>query len=179
MSKKEIVIGVCGSIACFKIPDLISSFIKAGHKVSVVMTKESEEFITPLTFGVMSQNKVYRGMFESPEEWDAEHISLAERADLVLIAPATANIISKIANGACDDLLTCVVCATKAEVLIAPAMNTNMWCNKIIQQNTNKLRKLGYKFVGPVKGRLACGAEGVGCLAPLGDIFKEAKALLK
>jgi len=126
MKKKEIALGVCGSIACFKIPDLISSFIKMDYKVSVIMTKESEEFITPLTLSVMSQNKIYRGMFEAPEAWDTEHISLAKKADLVLIAPVTANIISKIASGICDDLLTCVVAAAKAPVLIAPAMNENM-----------------------------------------------------
>jgi phosphopantothenoylcysteine decarboxylase/phosphopantothenate--cysteine ligase len=179
MNRKEVILGVCGSIACFKAVDLVSRFIKIGYSVSVVMTKEAEEFITPLTFAVMSQNKVYRSMFADPEAWDAEHISLADKADLVVIAPATANIISKITNGICDDLLTCVVCAIKAKVLIAPAMNENMWRNKIIQQNVSKLKKLGYKFVGPVKGRLACGVEGVGCLAPVDEILKEAAVLLK
>lgn len=179
MSKKKVILGVCGSIACFKAPDLVSKFIKTGYGVDVIMTKETEEFVTPLTFSTISRNKVYRGMFTAPEAWDAEHISLADNADLLLIAPATANIISKIANGICDDLLTCVACATKAKVLIAPAMNENMWRNKIIQKNATTLKKLGYKFIGPVKGRLACGTEGVGCLAPVEEIFREAKSLLK
>jgi phosphopantothenoylcysteine decarboxylase/phosphopantothenate--cysteine ligase len=118
-------------------------------------------------------------MFELPDECSPRHTSLADKADLVLIAPATANIIGKIANGICDDILTCVVFATKAPVLIAPAMNSKMFENKIIQANIDKLKKVGYEFIGPIKGHLACGDVGMGHLAPVSDIVREAKKILK
>ena len=174
---KELILGVCASIAIYKACEIVRRLKELGYSVTVVMTKESKELIGQVLFANLSGNKVYTDMFDSPEQWDIEHVSLARKANLVLIAPATANIIGKIASGISDDLLTCVVCATKAPVLIAPAMNENMFLNKITQANIKELKSLGYKFVEPVKGKLACGAVGMGCLAGVETIVKEAIAL--
>lgn len=176
---KNVVLGVSSSIAIYKSCDIIRRLKKSGFAVNVVMTEKSAEFIRPALFQGLSGNKVYQGLFESPETWEIEHISLAEKADLVLIAPATANIIAKIAAGICDDLLTCIVCATKAPVLICPAMNEFMYRNKITQENIKKLKKLGYKFVDPKKGELACGKQGAGCLADTDLIVKEVNKLIE
>jgi phosphopantothenoylcysteine decarboxylase / phosphopantothenate---cysteine ligase len=176
---KEIVLGVCASIAIYKSCEIVRRLKELGCSVTVVMTKESRELIGQALFANLSGNKVYTDMFGMPEQWDIEHVSLARKADLVLIAPATANIIGKIASGISDDLLTCVVCATKAPVLIAPAMNENMYRNNITQANIKKLKSLGYGFVDPVKGKLACGAVGVGCLAAVETIVNEAMVLRK
>lgn len=176
---KEIILGVCASIAVYKACEIVRRLKDAGANVSVVMTKEAGELIKPALFANLSANKAYTDMFESPEQWDIEHVSLAEKADLVLIAPATANIIGKIASGISDDMLTCLVCATSAPVLIAPAMNEKMYLNKITQGNIRKLKSLGYKFVEPTRGKLACGKIGVGCLADVDRIVKEAIALKK
>ncbi|MDD5166837.1 MAG: flavoprotein [Candidatus Omnitrophica bacterium] len=175
MKEKNIILGVTASIAIYKSCELVRRLKEGGFSVSVVMTSEAEELIKPIVFQSLSGNKVYRGLFDTPEAWEIEHISLAEKAGLVLIAPATANIIGKIASGICDDLLTCVVSATKAPVLIAPAMNENMYKNKITQGNIKKLESLGYKFIAPREGRLACGKMGVGCLAEVETIIKEIK----
>lgn len=175
---KNIILGVAASIAIYKACDIVRRLRGHNISVSVVMTKEAEELIKPIVFQSLSGNKVYRGMFQEPEEWEIEHIYLAEKADLILIAPATANIIGKIACGICDDLLTCVVCAAKAPVLIAPAMNENMFKNKITQENIQKLKRLGYRFIEPKIGRLACGKRGIGCLAEVDDIIKEVKQFL-
>ena len=146
----------------------------------MVIIRGAQEFITPLTLETLSGNRVYRKMFEQAREnWEIDHISLAEKADLVLIAPATANIIGKIAWGIADDILSCTVIATRAPVVICPAMNEAMFRNKIVQENIKKLQTLGYKFVEPVKGKLACGKVGVGCLAPVEDIVAEVKRILK
>lgn len=152
---------------------------EAGFSVTVIQTPESEELIKPIVFGSLSGNRVYRGLFEEAAEWEIGHVSLADKADLILIAPATANIIAKIASGICDDLLSCVVCATKAPVLICPAMNENMYKNKITQANIRKLKSLGYRFVEPRRGRLACGKIGLGCLAEVETIMKEVKAICR
>ena len=143
-NKKKIVLGVSGSIAAFKAADIASRFVQRGFDVNVVMTQEAEKFITPLTLAVLSRNKVYRDMFESPDVWEVEHVSLADSANIVLIAPATANCIGKLANGIYDDLLTCTVAATRAPVLIAPAMNDGMFENKIVAGNIERLKKHGY-----------------------------------
>lgn len=180
VKKREIILGVTGSIAAYKSGDLIRRLQDAGFNISVVMTKEAEEFITPLTLETLSGNRVYRKMFEQAKEnWEIDHISLAEKAELVLIAPATANIIGKIAFGICDDILTCTVISTKAPVVICPAMNETMYKNKIVQENIKKLQTLGYKFVEPVKGKLACGKIGEGCLAPIEVIVEEIKKILR
>lgn len=179
MKPKNIILGVTASIAIYKACEIIRQLKKEDFSIAVVMTKEAGEFIKPIVFQSLSGNKVYQGFFDEPQTWEIEHISLAKRADLVLIAPATANIIAKIVSGICDDLLTCLVCATKAPVLICPAMNESMFENKIVQDNIKKLKTLGYKFVGPIKGRLACGRVGMGCLAEVETIVKEVKCCLK
>jgi len=179
MRTKNVVIGVAASVACYKALDVISGLRKLGIQVTVVLTKEAEEFIKPILFQSVSGNKVVTaGLFQLPEEWDSAHISLAEKADCVAIVPATANIIAKIANGVCDDMLTCAVCATKAPVLFAPAMNTGMYTNKIVQGNIDKLKKSGYYFTGPIKGSLACGGEGLGHIQLPEVILKEIKYLI-
>ena len=165
LNNKTVVIGVSGGIAAFKACDIVSRLKKLNANVHVVMTKGATEFVTPLTFQSLSQNYVVSDMFEEPKTWDVEHISLAKKADVFLIAPATANVIGKIANGICDDMLTTTVMATTGKVLIAPAMNTNMYKNPILQRNINTLKELGYNFINPESGRLACGDEGEGKLA--------------
>jgi len=176
--EKNIILGVTASIAIYKACDILRKLRDEAFSVSVVMTAEAEELVRPIVFQSLSGNRVYRGLFYEPDAWEIEHISLAEKADLVLIAPATANIIGKISSGICDDLLTCVVCATKAAVLIAPAMNENMYKNKIVQDNIKKLKSSGYRFIEPRKGRLACGEVGLGCLAEVETIVKEVKKCL-
>lgn len=177
--KKEVVLGVTASIAIYKSCDLLRRLKEENISVSVVMTAEAEELIKPIVFQSLSGNRVYCGLFDLPDNWDIEHVALAKKADLVLIAPATANIIGKISCGICDDLLTCIVCATKAPVLLCPAMNENMYLNKITQENIRKLKGLGYKFIEPRKGKLACGEIGVGCLAEVETIVREAKRSFK
>ncbi|MDD5477277.1 MAG: flavoprotein [Candidatus Omnitrophica bacterium] len=178
-SGKNIILGVTASIAIYKACELVRMLKKRGFIVNVVMTKEAEELIKPIVFQALSGNRVYRGaIFEEQDAWEIEHISLAEKADLILIAPATANIIAKLACGICDDLLTCTVCASKAKVLIAPAMNENMYKNKVTQSNIAKLKSCDYKFIAPASGLLACGAAGIGCLADTEEIVKQVKKIL-
>lgn len=176
--EKNIILGVTASIAIYKACDLIRRLKEHNYNPTVIMTKEAEELIRPIVFQSLTGNKAYRGLFEEADTWEIEHISLAENTDLVLIAPATANIIAKLAGGICDDLLTCVVCATGAPILVAPAMNTNMYFNRIVQDNIKKLKSVGYKFVGPATGKLACGKSGIGCLASVEEIVKEVKNIL-
>ncbi|MBQ6631034.1 MAG: bifunctional phosphopantothenoylcysteine decarboxylase/phosphopantothenate--cysteine ligase CoaBC, partial [Romboutsia sp.] len=178
LKDKTVVIGVSGGIAVYKTLDVISRLKKLGVNVNVIMTKSATEFVTPLSFQSLSQNYVVCDMFEDPKTWDVEHISLAKRADLFLIAPATANVIGKMANGIADDMLTTTVMATKAKVLIAPAMNTNMFENPIVQRNITTLKELGYNFVEPESGRLACGDTGKGKLASPETIVEEVVKLL-
>jgi len=179
MKTKNIVLGVTASIAIYKACELIRRLQEAGFSVTVVMTQEAEELIRPIVFASLSGNKVYKGgLFESADNWEIEHVSLAEKGDLILIAPATANIIAKINSGICDDLLTCIVSASKSPVVIAPAMNSNMYENKITQENIKRLKTLGYKFVAPRRGRLACGKTGSGCLALVDMIVSEVKKSL-
>ena len=175
---KTVVIGVTGGIAVYKTLDVISRLRKLGVNVNVIMTASAAEFVTPLSFQSLSQNYVVCDMFEDPKTWDVEHISLAKRADVFLIAPATANVIGKVANGIADDMLTTTIMATKAKVLIAPAMNTNMYENPIVQKNINILKELGYNFVDPESGRLACGDTGTGKLATPESIVGEVVNLL-
>jgi phosphopantothenoylcysteine decarboxylase/phosphopantothenate--cysteine ligase len=179
MPKKEILLGVTASIAGYKACDIIRDLKEEGYNVNVIMTGDAKEFIAPLSLAALSRNKVYSEMFSDPSAWDIEHISLADKADLILIAPATANIIGKIACGLCDDLLTCTVLAAKAPVLIAPAMNTNMYEHKITRENIAKLKKIGYHFIGPEKGKLATEKIGIGRLSETKDIIKEVKRILK
>jgi len=175
---KNIILGVTSSIAIYKACDIVLRLKEEGFSVSVVMTKEAEELIRPVVFQSLSANKVYRGLFDEPQAWEIEHVSLAQKADLVLVAPATANIIAKVACGICDDLLTCIICATPHPVVFCPAMNEQMYKNKITQGNIAKLKTLGYRFVEPRVGRLACGKVGVGCLAEVEAIVKEVKRII-
>ena len=176
---KTVVIGVSGGIAVYKVCDVVSRLKKLNAEVHVIMTKSACEFVAPLTFQTLSQNYVVSDMFGDPKTWDVEHISLAKKADVFLVAPATANVIGKIANGICDDMLTTTIAATKAKVLIAPAMNTNMYENPIIQKNISTLKEYGYNFVEPESGRLACGDVGSGKLASPEVIVDHVEALLK
>lgn len=169
---KTIVIGVCGGIAAYKACDVVSKLKKVDADVHVVMTKSAQEFVNPLTFQALSNNYVVKNMFDEPRTFDIEHISLAKKADAFVIIPATANIIGKLASGIADDMLTTTVMATKAPVIIAPAMNTNMYNNNIVQENIDKLITNGYKFISPCEGRLACGDTGVGKLADTDDIVE-------
>ena len=178
LKNKTVVIGVSGGIAVYKACDIVSRLKKLNANVHVIMTNNATEFVTPLTFQSLSQNYVVNDMFEEPKTWDVEHISLAKKADVFLIAPATANVIGKIANGICDDMLTTTVMATTGKVLIAPAMNTNMYRNPILQRNITILKELGYNFVNPESGRLACGDVGEGKLAQPEVIVNEVVNLL-
>jgi phosphopantothenoylcysteine decarboxylase/phosphopantothenate--cysteine ligase len=178
LNGKNIVIGVCGGIAAYKAADLISSLIKYNANVDVIMTKSSQQFISPLTFQTLSGNKVIKNMFDEPKNYDVEHISLAKKADLFVVIPATANIIGKIANGIADDMLTTTVMATEAPILFVPAMNSNMYNNKIVKRNIETLKNNGYFFVPPQSGRLACGDYGEGKLAEIDDILERTTELL-
>jgi len=159
---KTVVVGVCGGIAAYKAVEVVSRLKKLGAEVNVIMTKNATQFVTPLTFQTISHNPVITDMFAEPKIWDVQHISLAEKADLMLIAPATANIIGKTANGIADDMLSTTIMATKAPVLFVPAMNTNMYDNPVVQQNISRLKSLGYIFMEPDTGLLACGVSGRG-----------------
>ena len=178
LNQKTVVIGISGGIAVYKVLDVISKLKKLGANIHVIMTKSATEFVTPLSFQSLSQNYVVCDMFEEPKTWDVEHISLAKKADVFLVAPATANVIGKIANGIADDMLTTTIMATKAKVLIAPAMNTNMYENPIVQKNISILKELGYKFVEPESGRLACGDVGKGKLSTPDNIVNNIIDLL-
>ncbi len=176
---KNIVLGVTGGIAAYKAVEIVSRLKKAGASVHVIMTEGATKFVTPLTFRELSANPVAVKMWEEPKTWNVEHIALATLADLFLIAPATANIIGKIANGIADDMLSTTVMATKAPVILAPAMNTNMYLNPITQQNIAKLASLGYHFIEPGTGMLACGVEGPGRLAEPSTIVEYIENLTK
>jgi phosphopantothenoylcysteine decarboxylase/phosphopantothenate--cysteine ligase len=168
---KQVVLGVCGSIAAYKAGDIIRRLQDNHCDVTVIMTKEAAQFITPLTLSSLSGKNVYSDMFDK-DSWRMAHIELARSTDIVLIAPATANVIGKLANGLADDLLSAFVITSRAPVFIAPAMNDDMYANKIVQENCTKLKKHGFKFIEPVKGKLACGTVGVGHLAEVDDIVK-------
>jgi len=178
MKNTNIILAVCAGAAIYKSCDLLRRLKDKGYCVTVVMSREARELISPLLFQSLSGNKVYCEMFATTDDYEIEHVSLAQKADLVLIVPATANVIAKIACGICDDLVSCTVCATRAPVLIAPAMNENMYRNRITQENIGKLKSLGYKFVGPIKGRLVNGRLGLGHLADVAEIVKEAGRVL-
>lgn len=165
MKEINVVVGVSGGIAVYKALDVISKLKKQGINVHVIMTKAACEFVTPLSFQSLSQNMVVKDMFEEPKAFEIQHISLAKKADLLVVVPATANIIGKVANGIADDMLSTTIMATKAKVIFAPAMNTNMYTNPIVQSNIGKLKDLGYGFIKPGSGRLACGDLGEGKLA--------------
>ncbi|TCU70648.1 phosphopantothenoylcysteine decarboxylase/phosphopantothenate--cysteine ligase [Tissierella praeacuta] len=172
LKDKTIILGVTGGIAVYKAADIVSRLKKLHANVEVIMTEGATEFVTPLTFQTMSGNVVHREMFSEIINYDVEHISLAQKADLILIAPATANTIGKIANGIADNLLTTVIMASTAKIVFAPAMNTKMYQNPIVKDNMEKLKKLGYSFIQPAVGMLACGDYGEGKMAEPVDIVE-------
>lgn len=178
LQEKNIVLGITGGIAAYKAADMVSKLKKQGARVFVIMTKSACEFITPLTMQSLSQNPVCVSTFEQIKTWEIGHVSLAERADAFVIAPATANVIGKIACGIADDMLSTTVMATKAPVVIAPAMNTNMYENPIVKENIKKLEGYGYHFVEPRSSRLACGTVGVGAMAEPEDIIDAVRGVL-
>jgi phosphopantothenoylcysteine decarboxylase/phosphopantothenate--cysteine ligase len=178
MTGKNIVLGVGGSIACYKAADLTSRLAQAGFDVHVVMTRHATEFIAPLTFQTLSRNPVTTGVFDEKESWHPGHIALADSADLLLVAPATANLIAKLACGIADDALTSIALATRAPLLIAPAMNGKMWTHPATQENVTRLKARDALFIGPGEGLLACGYEGVGRLWDTADIVAEVKKIL-
>jgi phosphopantothenoylcysteine decarboxylase/phosphopantothenate--cysteine ligase len=169
---KSIVLGVSGGIACYKAAEIVSALVRKGHRVDVIMTENAQKFVTPLTFQTLSQNKVITDMFELTEHWDIRHISLAKKADVFAVVPATANVIGKIAAGVADDMLTTTIMAVKCRKIIAPAMNTAMWENPIVQGNVKKLKEYGYEVLETDSGRLACGDTGSGKLLPWEQIVQ-------
>jgi phosphopantothenoylcysteine decarboxylase / phosphopantothenate---cysteine ligase len=178
-SARRIVLGVAGGIACYKAVELVRLLVTDGFAVQVVMTRGAAEFVTPLTFQTLSGRPVATETFNLTQESEIGHINLADSADLFVIAPATANIIGKIAAGIADDLLTTVIMATQAPVLIAPAMNVHMYENPILQENLRKLRRVGYHILQPAEGYLACGYDGKGRLPEPEQISREIKRILE
>lgn len=168
--KKNIIVGTTGSIAVYKTCEVIRKLIKANWNVKVVMTENAQKFVSPLTFEVLSKNPVYLDMFEK-KTYQEDHIKLSEFAEIILVCPATANIIGKVASGICDDLLTTTIFSFSGPVIFAPAMNENMWKNKILQENVEKLKKYGYYFIEPEEGELATGKIGIGRLADIQKII--------
>lgn len=174
LKNKNIVVGITGGIAAYKSAYLVSRLKREEASVDVIMTKNSTKFITPLTLQALSGNLVKTDMFEDiSSAWEIDHISLAKKADIVVIAPATANFLGKVACGIADDLLSTTIMATNAPVLFAPAMNSNMFKNPIVRENIEKLKKSGYIFIGPEKGMLACGDEGEGRLSDIEKIIEK------
>ena len=177
---KTIVLGVTGSIAAYKAVDIASLLVKAGHQVHTVMTTDALKFITPLPFKTLSRHPVVTDLYDEEEGWKPTHITLADAADLLLIAPATANVLAKMAHGLADDALTCIALALnpKAKLLLAPAMNGKMWQHPATQQNVATLKARGAEFIGPDTGMLSCGYEGVGRLEVVDQIAARAAELL-
>ena len=176
---KEVVLGITGSIAAYKAADIASKLVKSKINVNTIMTASATKFITPLTFQTLTKNRVYTDMFEDVFYPDVRHISLAQKADCFVIAPATANIIGKIASGIADDMLSTVIMAVRNKpVIIAPAMNTAMYENPVTQSNIKKLADLGYIFVEPKESLLACGDLGKGALADVENIISAVEKAL-
>jgi phosphopantothenoylcysteine decarboxylase/phosphopantothenate--cysteine ligase len=172
LKSRKIMLGVTGGIAAYKALELTRLFIRAGATVRPVMTRAATEFITPLSLSTLARSKVQTDMFGANEEFDIDHISLAQECDVIVVAPATANIIAKVAAGIADDLLSTIIAAATVPVLFAPAMNTAMWESPILQANIRRLSGLGFHFVEPARGELACGTEGKGKLADVTAIFE-------
>lgn len=179
LNGKTIVLGITGGIAAYKSAKLVSKLKDLKADIFVIMTENATEFITPLTLQTLSQNPVYIDMFKLIEKTKIGHISLSKRGDIIVIAPATANIMGKIASGIADDLLTLTVMASTCPKLIAPAMHSNMYENQIVQQNIKNLEDLGYEFIGPETGKLASGDIGIGRLAKIEDIINKIIEILK
>src|SRR5205807_16005 len=173
LSEKTIVLGLSGGIACYKGAELVRSLVKENARVRVIMTRAAQEFITPLTLQTLSGQPVATDTFSLTQESEIGHIRLADQADAIVIAPATANVLGKLANGIADDLLTTVLLAARAPLVLAPAMNVHMWEHAAVQENVARLVARGARLVGPASGALACGYEGAGRLAEPADIVEE------
>lgn len=178
LTGRHVVLGVTGGIAVYKVCEVVSRLRKSGANVHVIMTKNATEFVAPLTFETLSNNPVVTDTFARPETWEVEHIALAKRAEVFVIAPATANCLAKMACGIADDMLTTTVLATKAPILVAPAMNTGMWTAEATRQNVETLKGRGVHFVGPDNGMLACGDSGAGRMSEPAQIVEAITALL-
>ena len=178
LQDKNIILGVTGSISVYKAVDLASKLVQAGAVVDVVMTEAATEFVKPISFGSLTKRPVITEMFPDTTDYNIAHISLSDRADLVVICPATANTIAKLANGIADDMLSCTVLATEAPVIIAPAMNYRMYRNEVTQENIDKLKSRGFVFIGPATGRLASGAVGQGRLIEITEVLGAIRQVL-
>lgn len=178
MKGREIIVAVCGGIAAYKVADVVSKLVQLGAGVTVVMTAEAQRFVTPLTFEALSGRPVRTGTFDLVDAGDPQHIGLTERADLMLVAPATANTIAKVAHGLCDDLVSLMVAASACPVVFVPAMNNRMWEHPVARENVAKLQGIGYRFIGPEPGWLACRNVGVGRMSEPGTIVSEVTRLV-
>jgi phosphopantothenoylcysteine decarboxylase/phosphopantothenate--cysteine ligase len=175
---REIIVAVCGGIAAYKVADVVSKLIQSGAGVTVIMTREATQFVTPLTFEALSGRKVRIDTFDLVDTSDPQHIALTERANLMLVAPATMNMLAKVAHGLCDDLVSLMISASACPVVFAPSMNNRMWENPINQENIAKLTKLNYRFIGPEEGWLACRNVGLGRLSESQKIVAEVTGIL-
>jgi phosphopantothenoylcysteine decarboxylase/phosphopantothenate--cysteine ligase len=178
LQNREIIVGVCGGIAAYKVADVVSKLVQLGAGVTVAMTDEAQKFVAPLTFEALSGRPVRTSTFNLVESSDPQHIALTEQAELMLVAPATANIIAKVAHGLCDDLVSLMIAAAACPVVFAPAMNNRMWENPIAKENVTKLSALGYRFIGPDAGWLACRNVGPGRMSEPQKIVEEVVTIL-
>jgi phosphopantothenoylcysteine decarboxylase/phosphopantothenate--cysteine ligase len=178
LKDREIIVAVCGGIAAYKVCDVVSKLVQGGAGVSVCMTREAKKFVTPLTFEALSGRSVVGSAYKRIDPADTQHIGLTERADVMLVAPATNNIIAKVAHGICDDLVSLMIAAAACPVAFAPSMNHRMWENKIAQENVAKLKSAGYRFIGPESGWLACRNTGMGRLSDPEKIISEITAMI-
>ncbi len=177
LNNLNILLGVSGGIAAYKAVDLAGKLAAAGARVNTVMTENACRLVGPPSFAAVTGSAVVTSLWNAPEEYKIEHIALVDRADIIVVAPATANIIGKIANGICDDLLSTTLCAAwrliqSETVFLAPAMNNNMWNNPAVQRNVTTVKEIGFQLIGPVEGRLACGTEGIGRMSEPQDILR-------
>ena len=169
---REIVVAVCGGISAYKVADLVSKLVQSGAGVTVAMTHGAQRFVAPLTFEALSGRKVRLSTFDLVDSSDPQHIAITERADLMLVAPATTNMIAKVASGICDDIVSLMIAAAACPVIFAPAMNDRMWANPIARQNVARLTELGYRFIGPEEGWLACRNTGPGRMSEPATIIE-------
>ncbi len=169
----DILLGVTGGIAAYKAVYLASKLTAVGERFNCIMTKHARKLIQPKSFEAVTGRAVYTSMWTEPTDFKIDHIALSEQADIIVVAPATANIIAKMANGICDDLLSTTLCVCwNKPILVVPAMNSNMWTNPAVQKNVETIKQVGFRIIGPETGRLACGTEGIGRMAEPGDIIK-------
>ncbi len=179
LQDRRIIVAVCGGIAAYKVADVVSKLVQQGAAITVAMTAEAQKFVGPLTFEALSGRKVRTDCFDLADSSDPQHIALTENSDLMLIAPATANMIAKIAHGLCDDIVSLLVCAASCPVVLAPSMNNHMWKNPVTRENVAKLQALGYEMIGPDSGWLACRNVGPGRMTEPGQIVGRIIELLR